>query len=135
MSNFPLEVVTPDRIMFADQASFVVAPGSEGVLGITAGHAPLLTALAPGVIKVDLAGGTQELFATSGGFLQITREKVTILADTAELSGDIDLERARRSLQSAEQQIATTLDSYTIAELKAKALRAQNRIRVAEKRI
>src|SRR5579859_6766560 len=102
---FPLELVTPERLLFAENVQSVRAPGVEGSFGVLAGHAPLLTELMTGLIKVTLANGAEELIATSGGFMQVSREKVIILADSAELSTEIDIERARLALDNARKML------------------------------
>lgn len=128
--TFMLELVTPERMLFHDAVEAVRAPGVQGSFGALAGHAPLLTELETGLIKLSLVTGEEAYIATSGGFLQISNNKVVILADTAELSDEINVERARKAAELARQQIATPgIDSAAVQ----KALeRAMNRIRVAE---
>jgi len=131
MATFPLELVTPERLMFSDQVQAVRAPGVDGSFGVLARHAPLLTELATGMIKVTLADGAEEFIATTGGFMQVSRQKVIILADTAELSSEIDVERARLALERARQMLALP-GELTADEVREMAERAQNRIRVAQ---
>ncbi|MCS6776910.1 MAG: F0F1 ATP synthase subunit epsilon [Chloroherpetonaceae bacterium] len=131
-TTFPLELVTPERMLFSDQVQMVRAPGVEGSFGVLAHHAPMLTELTTGLIKLVLADGREAFIATSGGFLQVTREKVIILADTAELSEEIDIERARAAAERARQRLAMP---GTSGEEERLALeRALNRIRVAQMR-
>jgi len=96
-----VQIVTAEREVFADDAvDMVVAPGSEGVLGILPRHAPLLTTLQPGEIRIK-RGGTEEEMAVSGGFLQIARDQVLILADTAERAEELDAARAEDARRRA----------------------------------
>jgi F-type H+-transporting ATPase subunit epsilon len=131
MATFPLELVTPERLMFSEQVQAVRAPGIDGSFGVLAHHAPLLTELTTGMIKVTLSNGGEEFIATTGGFMQVSRDKVIILADTAELATEIDVERARLALERARQMLALP-GELTADEVREMAERAQNRIRVAQ---
>jgi F-type H+-transporting ATPase subunit epsilon len=132
MATFPLELVTPERLLFSEEVQEIRAPGVEGSLGVLAGHAPLLTELMTGLIKVTLADGSEAFIATSGGFLQVNKEKVIILADTAELSEEIDVERARAAAAKARQLLEVPGSTIDAEELRLAVERAQNRIRVAQ---
>ena len=100
-----LEVVTPDRLVLSTQAEVVVCPGAEGQFGVLPGHIPFLSALEIGEMYYK-AGGKTEYLAVSGGFAEVTGEKVTIVAESAEVGREIDVERARRALERAEKRIA-----------------------------
>lgn len=100
-----LEVVTPDRLVLSTQAEVVVCPGAEGQFGVLPGHIPFLSALDIGEMYYK-AGGKTEYLAVSGGFAEVTGEKVTIVAESAEVGREIDVERARRALERAEKRIA-----------------------------
>lgn len=96
-----LEIVTPQKRVFADEVDEVVMPGTLGYLGVLPGHAPLLTGLDVG--EVALRNGSEMRYlAISGGFAEVTRERVSILADTCEPAEEIDLERAQQAKQRAE---------------------------------
>jgi F-type H+-transporting ATPase subunit epsilon len=84
----------------------VVAAGSLGDLGIAPGHAPLLTGLIPGPVKLILSGGEEEVFYVSGGFLEVQRGVVTLLADTAQRADDVDEAAALKAVEDAEEAIA-----------------------------
>ncbi|HSO73123.1 MAG TPA: F0F1 ATP synthase subunit epsilon, partial [Thermodesulfobacteriota bacterium] len=101
-----LEVVTPDRLVLSTQAEVVVLPGVEGQFGVLPGHIPFLSALEIGEMYYK-AGGKTEYLAVSGGFAEVTGEKVTIVAESAEVGREIDVERARRALERAEKRVAT----------------------------
>src|ERR687883_788783 len=96
-----VQIVTAEREVFAeDAADMVVAPGSEGVLGILPRHAPLLTTLVPGVIRIK-RGGSEEAMSVGGGFLQVARDQVLVLADTAERADEVDEARAEAGRRRA----------------------------------
>jgi F-type H+-transporting ATPase subunit epsilon len=99
-----LEVVTPDRLVLSTEADVVVCPGVEGQFGVLAGHIPFLSALDIGAMYYR-KGGQTEYLCVSGGFAEVTGSKVTIVAESAERSCDIDLERARRAQERAEKRI------------------------------
>jgi F-type H+-transporting ATPase subunit epsilon len=100
-----LEVVTPDRLVLSTEADVVVCPGVEGQFGVLPGHIPFLSALEVGEMYYRL-GGKTEYLCISGGFAEVTGTKVTIVAESAERSCEIDLERARRAQERAEKRIA-----------------------------
>lgn len=100
MAKLRLEIVTAERAVFADEVDMVVAPGGEGELGILPRHAPLLTTLQPGVLRLKKDGG-ETLMAVSGGFMQVYRDRVLVLADTAERAEEIEEDRAEEARQRA----------------------------------
>ena len=102
-----LEVVTPDRLVLSTEADVVVCPGVEGQFGVLPGHIPFLSALDIGEMYYK-AGGKTEYLAVSGGFAEVTGEKVTIVAESAEMGREIDVDRAKRAQERAEKRLATT---------------------------
>src|SRR5919202_2432609 len=100
MAKLRLEVVTAEREVFADDVDMVVAPGAEGELGILPRHAPLLTTLQPGVLRLK-KDGDETYLAVSGGFMQVYRDRVLVLADTAERAEEIEEDRAEEASQRA----------------------------------
>ena len=100
-----LEVVTPDRLVLSTEADVVVCPGVEGQFGVLPGHIPFLSALEIGEMYYK-AGGKTEYLAVSGGFAEVTGEKVTIVAESAEMGREIDVDRAKRALERAEKRLA-----------------------------
>ena len=106
MAKLSVEIVTAERQVLAeDDVDMVVAPGSEGVVGILPRHAPLLTLLNPGVIRIK-KNGAESAMAVGGGFLQVNSDRVLILADTAERADEIDAARAEEARRQAEQALA-----------------------------
>lgn len=127
-----LEIVTPEKKVLSEDVDFVVVPGELGELGILPNHTPLMSSLKIGEIRIT-TGNKIDKLAISGGFVEVTKKKVTVLADTAELSCDIDVERAERAKERAERRLAkmdpdSDLD-YERARLAL--LRAINRLKVA----
>ncbi len=131
MSTFQLELVTPDRVLLSAQVRSVRAPGIEGSFGVLASHAPLMTVLTVGLIKIEHENGDVELIATSGGFMEVNREKVTILADTAERAEDIDVVRAEAAIMQARQELESGA-AVDYADARQTLERATNRLRVAQ---
>jgi len=97
-----VEIVTAERKVLETEADMVIAPGGEGVVGILPKHAPLLTTLLPGVLTLK-RGGAEEYLSIAGGFLQVSRDRVLILADAAEREEEIDEARAERARARAEE--------------------------------
>jgi F-type H+-transporting ATPase subunit epsilon len=129
------EIVSQDRTVFEGDVDIVVAPGADGEMGILPHHAPLLTTLKPGVLKVRTQG-REEIFAISGGFMEVRPEIVTVLADSAESSDEIDIARAEEARQRAEESLRAGppagSEAYLAAEM---ALRRSNlRLQVARRR-
>jgi F-type H+-transporting ATPase subunit epsilon len=100
MAKLRLEVVTAEREVYADEVDLVVAPATEGEVGILPRHAPLLTTLQPGVLRLK-KDGEETLMAVSGGFLQVFNDRVLILADAAERESEIEESRAEQARQRA----------------------------------
>ena len=90
-----LEIVTPERLAYSDEVDMVLVPGIEGELGILPHHTPLVSLLGMGELKIR-KGGDEESFAIVGGFLQVRPDKVVVMAETADMASEIDLERAQR---------------------------------------
>jgi F-type H+-transporting ATPase subunit epsilon len=130
---FEVEVVAADRKLFTGKALSVVVPGAEGSFGVLYGHAPLVSALGIGELSVTPAEGSSLVLSVEGGFVEVTPEKVVILADAAELADDIDIERARMAKPRAEERLRVKGD-IDITRAQAALMRAINRLRVAERR-
>ena len=133
MATFQLDIVSAERHVSSDQVEVLVAPGIDGEMAILPSHAPLLTILKPGEIRV-VKDGQDSFIAVSGGFMEVMPEKVTILADTAERLDEIDLERAEAALKAAEEQIAAAPADMDLERALASMRRSQARIKVARRR-
>jgi F-type H+-transporting ATPase subunit epsilon len=129
-----LEIVTPDRLAFSDQVDSVQLPGSEGELGVLPHHAPLISTLGAGELRLR-KGGQEESFAIVGGFLQVRPDKVVVMAETADMASEIDLEKAQEARREAEKAIETGfVEAADLAAARAALAPALLRIRVAERR-
>jgi F-type H+-transporting ATPase subunit epsilon len=125
VATLQVELVAVERMIWSGEASMVIARTTEGELGVLPGHAPLLGELAPGgVVRIRPESGDELIVAAHGGFLSVTERGVSILAETAEISTEIDVERARDALRRAEQ-------AGDEPEAVAAARRAQSRLRAA----
>lgn len=129
-----LELVTPEKVAAQGQAEFVVLPAFEGEMGVLPGHQPFLVQLAPGEVRVTEKGQVRS-FAVSGGFAEIKDDKVSLFAETAEQSEQIDAERARQSLERAKAEVARKdIDPLTLAAAEAAIRIAHVRLLVANRR-
>ena len=125
MATLQVELVAVERTIWSGEASMVIARTTEGEIGILPGHAPLLGELAPGgVVTIRSTDGQDVVVAAHGGFLSVTAQGVSVLAETAEISSEIDVERAREALRRAE-------GAGDDPEQLAAARRAQSRLRAA----
>ena len=132
-----LEIVTPERLAYSDTVDAVVLPGSEGELGVLPHHAPLVTMLGVGELRIR-KGGAEESFAIVGGFLQVRPDRVVVMAETADMASEIDLEKAQEARREAERRrsrAASADGAVRPGRPPAAALQqALLRIRVAERR-
>src|SRR5947209_8396317 len=125
VATLQVELVAVERMLWSGEARVVIARTTEGELGVLPGHAPLLGELAEGgVVTIRTESGEDVVVAAHGGFLSVTERGVSILAETAEFSGDIDVDRAREALRRAN-------DSGDEPDAIEAARRAQSRLRAA----
>ena len=108
-NTLKLEVVTPERKVLSEEIVSLIVPAIEGYLGILPNHAPIISGLEPGVIKYKV-GGDYKKMAISGGFLEVSANKASILANTAELAEEIDVQRAQAAKERAEQRLQNKSD-------------------------
>jgi F-type H+-transporting ATPase subunit epsilon len=128
-----LEIVTPEKRAFEGDVDEVVVPGSEGELGILPHHAPLISTLGEGVLRLKRGDEVEEI-AIFGGFLQVRPDRVVVLAETADLASEIDLERAERARREAEQMLEGGFaEQADLAAARAALQRALIRIKLAER--
>ena len=129
-----LEIVTPERLAYKDDVDAVFCPGIEGELGVLPHHAPLLSTLGIGELRIR-KGDVEEFFAIAGGFLQVRPDKVVVMAELADLSSEIDLEAAEEARREAERAIQQGFEEPAdLARARAAMERALLRIRVADRR-
>ena len=129
-----LEIVTPERLAYSDTVDSVQLPGSEGELGVLPPHAPRVSTLGVGELRIR-KGGAEESFAIVGGFLQVRPDRVVVMAETADLASDIDLEKAQEARREAEKALESGYqEGADLAAARAALQQALLRIRVAERR-
>ncbi|MFC1475156.1 ATP synthase F1 subunit epsilon [Candidatus Zixiibacteriota bacterium] len=131
---FKLSIVTPEQIFYDDEISSLIAPGTEGYLGVLSNHAPIITALKPGKIEFRDKQDKTQIVSVTKGFLEVSANTASILCDAAENADDIDIERAQQAYDRAKQRLGTEakLHDYELDVSRAKEAleRASNRIRV-----
>lgn len=132
MSPTNLQVISAEKVLYEDDVDIVVCPGIEGELGILPQHAPIFTLLQTGEIRVKKGEQEDSIFVT-GGFLQITQEKVVVLADAGEQAQDIDEERASRAKERAEERLNQQETDTDIPRAENALRRSVTRLRVAER--
>jgi F-type H+-transporting ATPase subunit epsilon len=129
-----LEIVTPERLAYSDTVDAVVLPGSEGELGVLPHHAPLVAMLGIGELRIR-KGGAEESFAIVGGFLQVRPDKVVVMAETADMASEIDLDKAQEARREAERALEGGYsEGADLSAARAALQQALLRIRVAERR-
>ena len=131
MGKFNLEIVTPTQILESQNVSYARCPGSDGLFGIMSGHREAIIALDLGEIKIT-HDGKDSYYATSGGFVEITSEKVQFLVETVEKSGDIDKERAEKSLKRAQDRLKSKED-IDFKRAETAMVRALNRLTISKR--
>jgi F-type H+-transporting ATPase subunit epsilon len=128
------EIITPERQVYEDDVDMVVAPASEGYVGILPHHAPFFTTLGDGELKIT-KGGVEETRAVFGGFMDVRGDRVVVLTDAAEHPEEIDARRAQEARDKAQQALAAgTLSAADEQRARAALQRALVRLRVSEGR-
>ena len=134
MAKLHVEIVTGERVVFTeDDVDMVIAPGADGTLGILPRHAPLITLLSNGEMRVR-KGGTEQALVVFGGFMEVTPDKVVILADTAERAEEIDVARAEAARHRAETAIAGRQSAEDLQRAELALRRAALRLQVGQRR-
>ena len=129
--TFHLEIVTPKRIVFKGEVISFTAPGMEGGFQVLHSHAPLLASVKIGRVKMSDAGGHEYPYAVSGGFVEVRENNVILLAETAERTDEIDMERVKAARDRALKRLAEKYPTIDIERAKLALSRALNRLKVA----
>ena len=133
--KFPLSVVSVERSLFDGEVEFIIANGADGELGVLARHAPLMTVLKPGPLRIqETFGGTEEVIFVGGGFLEVLPDRVTVLADVAEHAAEISVEKAEEARKRAQEKLAGTLTTSEEIEFQQALAMAEARLRLARMR-
>ena len=133
MATLHVDIVSAEGEIFSGEASMVFAPAVMGEIGIAPRHAPLLTTLKPGEVRVQIPGGEEQFFYVGGGAIEIQPHLVTVLADTALRAKDLDEAAALQAKQRAEEALKNRTDAVDAAELQAELARAVMQVKMIEK--
>jgi F-type H+-transporting ATPase subunit epsilon len=133
--KYPLSVVSVERSLFEGEVDFIIANGADGELGVLARHAPLMTILKPGALRIqETYGGEEQLLFVGGGFLEVLPERVTVLADVAEHADEISIEQAEQARRRAQERLAGTVSAAEEIEFQNALAMAEARLRLARAR-
>ena len=133
--KYPLRVVSVERSLFEGDVEFIIANGVDGELGVLARHAPLMTILKPGPLRIqETIGGPEQLLFVGGGFLEVLPDRVTVLADVAEHADEISIEKAEEARRRAQERLAGTLTTAEETEFQNALAMAEARLRLARMR-
>lgn len=135
MSGLYLEIVTPSKTAFKGEIASITVPGTNGSFQVLKNHAPIVSSLEVGSIKVVLNDNTIHNYATGGGTIEVNKNKILLLADSIELVNEIDIGRAKQALERAEERLSRRNIDKDIDVQRAEAAlaRAMNRIKLKEK--
>ncbi len=133
MSELMLNIVAPAKSVFKGEIKSITVPGTKGRFQVLKNHAPIVSTFEIGMIKVDLIPGSTNYYATGGGTIEVLNNEITVLADSIEQVEDIDIDRARKAKERAEQRIAERNDKIDLARAQSALQRAMNRLDLWEK--
>jgi len=133
MSTIRCDIVSAEAEIFHGEAKMVIATGEAGELGIAPRHAPLITRLKPGQVRVIMENGEEQFFYVSGGILEVQPNVVTVLADTALRANDLDEAAARRAKEEAERMLANRTDALEIAQAQVQLSQAVAQLQALER--
>ncbi len=131
---FKLSIVSPEKVLYEDMVESLVVPGTAGYLGVLSNHAPLITSLQVGKIEIRDSNKVEKIAAISGGFLEVSNNTATILADSVEFAEDIELPRAESALQRAQERLNMDAGDIDLPRARAALLRAKNRIKIIKEK-
>ncbi|MBP1654174.1 MAG: synthase subunit epsilon [Bacteroidetes bacterium] len=130
---FKLEIVSPRRVVYTGDATSVSLPGALGGFQVLHNHAPLLSSLNVGTMKLRTTDGTEVFYATSGGFVEVRDNVVTVVVESAERADEIDVDRAQRAVGRAQERLKKRSADIDVPRAEAALARAMNRLSVAER--
>jgi|ERR1017187_7305309 F-type H+-transporting ATPase subunit epsilon len=129
--TFPFEILTLQKLFLSEDIRFVIAPGQEGVFEVLVNHAPFVFALKPGPLRMRMPDGADQYLVVGTGFLVVQKDRTTVLTRSAERPEDIDVERARRAKERAEERLRKASD-VDMARAQASLQRALARLKIAD---
>jgi F-type H+-transporting ATPase subunit epsilon len=133
--KYELRVVSIERSLFEGEVEFIIANGADGELGVLARHAPLMTSLKPGPLRIqEVIGGPEQIIFVGGGFLEVLPDRVTVLADVAEHAEEISIERAEEARKRAQEKLAGVLTTAEEVEFQQELATADARLQLARMR-
>jgi F-type H+-transporting ATPase subunit epsilon len=128
-----IDIVTPEKKIFDGKIREMVAPGTGGEFGVLPGHAPFATVLDPGVVTLVKENGEQDMLAVSGGYIEVTGDKIVLLVETAEREGDVDIETLKRRKDEQEKLLKSkTKEDVDFDAIQVSLLREIARLRAME---
>ena len=135
MAELNLNIITPSKSVFSGEVRSVTIPGTDGSFQVLKNHAPLISTLEIGLVKIENLDGSTEFYSTGGGTVEVLNNKITLLADSIEKSDEIDADRARAALNRAKARLDERGNDKTIDvdRAQAAAARAENRLNIYEK--
>ena len=134
MPQLNLEILTPDKLSYSGEVEAVTVPGTVGSFQVLYNHAPLLSTIDIGAIKVEVSKDKTIYFATGGGTIEVLNNKIKILADCLEQVSEIDVERAKKALTRAQERLEKKhIEKIDVPRAEAALARANNRIKIYEK--
>jgi F-type H+-transporting ATPase subunit epsilon len=133
MNTIRCDIVSAEQEIFHGVVEMVIATGEMGELGIAPRHAPLITRLKPGQVRIILPGGEEQFFYVSGGILEVQPQVVSILTDTAVRADDLDEAAAKKAKEEAERAIANRSEAMDIAEAQTKLAEAMAQLQALER--
>jgi len=133
MATLRLDIVTAERVVYSEDVDMIIAPGVEGQLGVLPHHAPLMTMLQPGELRIK-KGGEELSLAISGGFFEVRPDRVIVLTDAAERAEDIDIARAEEAKRRAQERLSHRAPEIDAARVEAALRRSLIRLKVVERR-
>lgn len=133
MKELLLEIITPSKVAYTANIKSVTIPGTMGSFQVLYNHAPLISSFEIGLIKIVEENGTVRYFATDGGTVEVKDNRVLVLAESFEEAFEIDVEKAKRALETARQRLKERSQEFEVDEAQAEISRALNRISIASK--
>ena len=132
VKTFKLEIITPRKVVFTGDVTSFTAPGTVGYFQVLYDHAPFISALAIGKVKLQDSNDKEIQYSTSGGFVEIKDNKVVMLTDSIESAAEIDVKRAESAKDRAQKRLAEKSVDVDVERARAALARALNRLRIAQ---